>query len=838
MATNALGPTMAGGMQPIIKDGYELMYLPDVNNDALQREGKAPVFYWLPNQVAIARKGGRDDGDFLFNLIRFAGVQSADTHVGAQSNREVAGGVLTFTVTGAPPDHVLKQSQDQIIEQHRASGDYFWGIRTNVAPVFRPMIITSNTTSISNVSPLAHGGGVPALTPAGSGGGPAPSGPAPAGPTPAGPAPAGPDGGGPPRAMIRASYSPPRLLMPRTVPANRDPSADSNLNPWYWNMFGQGAGSIDPMGTNAFSALLGAYPTQIMWSAFHGTASPVVVVQNYKLKMWAPMVEIRIDGKWKRIFEHFSAAASARYLWFKADIQAELNKMRVNGDITVNILVDPTIPGADKIQETIDKRTDLVFDKFMAEAQKVIFEPPQPQVQAAQASSGGGGIFPWGVGVSLKYRRDETTLELHYHEKRQMAFLQDHTVSSSLSGMYEEMKKDPTAEKKYFLNVFMDDWPRKLGRIVKPVVNWKTDPVAFVAAQVGYPDTAGALMWTGHTFQKTDPEDATWKIGITQKPESEVASPPAGWKPDHTFVKRTLHFREPDTSDPFVRVQVDKNVIELDPGPNGTPLNDVTLEVRADSAGKLDVGPVSLGVELETSKQRVEVTFEPTDDKGQSLNREPVKFQWGHDDQNQSRYWSVFTGDPSFRPFYRYKVRVIIKGSLTSKGEEWEGPWVEANGNGPLTVRVPMADDPGVQKRNLPSFLDQARTLASAQARAIEIGQDMVGRPRSDPGFVGVRDLDIRGWSLADPVGSRDMVPPPGDADGGNGSHHGSGAAAQGRPPAEAVAPPPGDETGPAEAPPPGSTPPPGDVDTATRGAGAGGAGMRELEVVGWRAGD
>src|SRR5919199_289397 len=107
MATNALGPTMAGGMQPIVEEGYELLYLPDINNDALQAEGKSAVFYWLPNYVHIARKDGNETGDFMFNLIRFAGMQSAQTTVGAEGDREVAGGVLTFTATSAPPDRVL-----------------------------------------------------------------------------------------------------------------------------------------------------------------------------------------------------------------------------------------------------------------------------------------------------------------------------------------------------------------------------------------------------------------------------------------------------------------------------------------------------------------------------------------------------------------------------------------------------------------------------------------------------------------------------------------------------------------------------------------------------------
>src|SRR5262245_12310337 len=104
MSTNALGPTLAGGMQPIVEEGYELLYLPDINNDGLQREGKPAVFYWLPNYVHIARKGGAESGDFMFNLIRFAGVQTADTTVGVtEGSREVAGGVLTFTSTSAPP---------------------------------------------------------------------------------------------------------------------------------------------------------------------------------------------------------------------------------------------------------------------------------------------------------------------------------------------------------------------------------------------------------------------------------------------------------------------------------------------------------------------------------------------------------------------------------------------------------------------------------------------------------------------------------------------------------------------------------------------------------------
>jgi hypothetical protein len=432
---------MAGGTQPIVEQGYELLYLPDINNDALQREGKPAVFYWLPSTVRIARKDGSESGDFLFNLIRFAGVQTADTTVGVtEGSREVAGGVVTFTTTGAPPDRVLQVSQQKILDQWSAQPDYFWGIR-GPRPIFRPAIITSNLTTISNISPIANRG-MPAFSRT-RGGARAPS--------------------------FRIVPSAPPPVMPTRVKENE--IRESNLDPWYWQMQGQGPGSIDASGHNAFSALLGAYPTAILWEAFHGVASPITVNQALKLKVWSPVVELRIRGNWDKIFEHFSMAVHAHFLWASVDIGVEINNMRTNGTLEVDVKVDQTLPGADKMAEQIEKRTDLILNKFMEAAQKMIFEPAQPKVEPAQASSGGG---PWGVGVALKYRRDTTKLSLDYHETRQFAYLQDHTIGGSLQGMYDEIKRDPGAEKKYFLSVPLDDWPRKLARVFKPVVNWTT----------------------------------------------------------------------------------------------------------------------------------------------------------------------------------------------------------------------------------------------------------------------------------------------------------------------------------------------------------------------------
>src|SRR5262245_40553285 len=311
MATNALGPTLAGGLQPIVENGFELVYLPDVNNSDLQREGKPPVFYYVPNQIRLARKNGAEDADYLFNLIRFAGKQTASTTIGAEGDREVAGGVVTFTITGQVPDAILQKSQEKILAQWNAKTDYFWGIRTSTKPIFRPAIVVANTTSISNVSPIGNRG-LPAIDRR------------------------NPRAREAPGSALRVMGTPPPRTFPRSVSSGSRAASDSNLDPWYWNMQGQGPGSIDPGGQNAYSALIGAYPTAILWEAFHGTASPLVVIQALKLKAWSPVVEIRIHGDWKRIFEHFSAAFSGRYWFASVDAAAEFNKMKISGEIEVS----------------------------------------------------------------------------------------------------------------------------------------------------------------------------------------------------------------------------------------------------------------------------------------------------------------------------------------------------------------------------------------------------------------------------------------------------------------------------------------------------------------------
>jgi len=645
----AVGPVFAAGFQSITSSGHVIIYLPDLHNDELQRMGKAPVYWWLPNDVRLARKDG-DKGDYKFSFIHFEGLRGAETTVGVKEDTEIAGGLLGFSTTSAPPAKVLEESQNQLLAIMSGKDDRFWGWRTKVAPQFRPAPIVSNVTSLTNLAPGADGS-VPAA--------------------------AVPPGGA--RALVGAPAvrSGPPIMVARTMPRAvqvRDAQRASNLDLWYVNLQGQGSGSVSPLAENAYSGLVGSMPAALIWSSFHGGTGGLSVWQKLKMKTWSPVIRLVIEGEWDKIQEHMSAAFSAKWAFVSAEASAEFNKLRESGDIKVTVEVDTTLPNADKIQEEISKRSDLITQEFMKMAQKTIFDPAP------------------------------------YEETKQFAYLQDYPISGQLSGMYDEIKADPTAEKRYFTTLYLSEWERKVHRVVKPVVNfpdparqWVGEPVAFLSTQIGYPTTGGAIEWSGHVFQRTDPAEAYWICDFEQKRKEDVQNPPEGWEPDRTYLKRRVHFAEPpsELQNPFVRMQVEKNVVDLDPGDNGVLSNDVNLEVRVDNVGMLNVGPISLGVELENAKQTVEVTMQALGKTAEGRERPQVKYLWQYADQADPRVLMVFTGQPDFVPAYRYKVRVIVKGSLFSKGMEWEGDWVSAAGNGPIIVTVPTQEE-AVVRRAIP----------------------------------------------------------------------------------------------------------------------------------------
>lgn len=683
---DAVGPVFTGGFEEFVindesGEQYTLLYLPDRNNDILQAAGKPPVYYWVPGSVRLAQFG--DTGDYKFRHIHFVGILGEDTHVGVDEHAEVTGGLLSFTTTSRYPTHVLKQSQDQLLDKFRGDDDRYWGWRTEAAPMFRIAPIRSNTTAITNLAPGSNGT------------------------APAEEVITGVEG----RSIVPESLSLVRHADLARRVKNGASRSITNLDAWAWEMQGQGPGSVTG-GENAYAGLIGSIPSDLVWAGFHGGASPIVVTQNMTLPMWSQEIWLKITGKWDRIFQHFSGHANARYMWFSADIKAEFNKLRINGGIKVEMAIDGTIPGADKMQDVIDKRIDMVYQQFMKEAAKIIFDPPQPNVEPAKAPSGGlfGSIFGGGAGLALKARIDQQAVDLFYEETRYHRYLQPNTISSSFRGLYNTIQANPEESKKYFTRHILGDINHKVRVITKPVVNWRDpskewvgDPVQFLSAEVGYPDAVGNIDWKAHPFQSTDSDATTqWIAEFAKRNLDEVANPPEGWTPDTLYVRRRIHLTEPSgiTDNEFVRIFVEKNTIDLDPE-GGMPTTDKILEVRADSVGKLEVGPIDIDVTLSDDTQVITVEFQALGQTHDGHERPIVKFQWEHQNYDQSRFWEIFTGQKDFVPHYRYRVSVAVKGTLFTAGMAWSGPWEEGKGNGQLMIHIPRPGDTGVNQRSL-----------------------------------------------------------------------------------------------------------------------------------------
>lgn len=720
MAT-PIGPLFAAGNQIITKSGYRVSYWPDAHNQLLQQAGLAPIYYWLPEQVTLAK---RDNGDYKFSMVHFVGVRSNTTNVGeTSSDDEVAGGLLTFSTTAAPPSDVLQEAHDDLTALVRGSGDPLWVYTSNQKPQFTFIPIVDNNCVLSNTLP-GDNGSVPTSASGGTGA-PAP------GTTTTTSAPGQPTKAlnrSAPPAIITARSAPPlsmRRAMPRSVPRSY---RGSNIDPMLVKLDGQGKGTIDPGAEKAFSALLGSIPAAVVYAGFHAGTGPLFVTENMMVRVVSPMMTIDIQGDWDRIQDHFSAAASGSYLWFSASIQEQFDSLRESGDITVNTFVDTSLPGADKLQEYMDKRSDLVFNKFMDLAKQVIFDPAPFQEQAAQAHDGSifgglGELFGGSLGVGMKLRQQRTHLHLEYHETKEMAYLQPYQVNGTLDGIGDAIKADPTKEKVYFVEVDLGDWDRKVSRIVKPVVNWPDpaqkwigEPVAFLSVQTGYPNAQGALEWDGHVFGSADGPGAQWNTAVAMKQTTDVTNPPAGWAPDKMFLKRQIHFTEPpsDLENPYARVQVEKNIVDLDPTDLGTADNNITVEVRVEEAGTLAVGPILLGATLTDDTQYVEVTVQALGNRDDGQPRDPVKFSFKAGDQDQPRYYLLYTGQKDFVPKYQYSVRVVVKGTLFTHGQEWStNTPIVGGGSGPLMISVPTPDDPNVTKKDVPLSAMAAATASS-----------------------------------------------------------------------------------------------------------------------------
>jgi hypothetical protein len=633
---------------------YALNIFPDLFNEELRNAGKPLAFYYLPDSPRMARY---ENGDYMFHFTKFAGVLTADDNIAVASpgQVEVAGGVVAFTSTLKIPDSVIENATAQLKQEIKHDPRYSTDKRfmigdAEVDVTLGVVPIVDNEVSISNLS------------------------------------------------FENVS----------------DPSTQKPDNPWLWKMQGEGKGTINPVGNNAYTAMVGQYPAQLVEAGFHGASSPVFVHNALKHKFYTGSFKASIHGEWSAIFNHFSTELSASYFFYKADIQAAFNSAVKNGKIKKSITIDTEVLTPER-EKNYEAQVDKTFDKFLDIAQKTIFDPAPPKIENAKAGgqdAAGSALNPAGVGVSfaMKVQHDESKLTLDFEEEINETYIKDNVISAHMMGFYEKLQANKDEEKKYFDVVHLEEGFRKIHVIATARAYWPDgngnggDPIDQLVLQVGYPDSTGAIVYKNSGLymdnigaaKSTSLTPAIWTKDNPHRIlifdfERQTNLPPE--KQNIIYIKRQVRFQERTS------VEVPDRTLTFDE----EQTTDHSIEVKADALGKLSVGPVELDTKLD-DRVKAMVTFRKD-------NRNPETFRFTADTLNQPQFFEAWTKDPADAVNWSYQVTMVYESKVAGvPSVTYNGAEIPMAGSTPLIVQIPLPPD------NLKDQIAKLRDIGSMLA--------------------------------------------------------------------------------------------------------------------------
>jgi hypothetical protein len=609
-------------------NAYQLNIFPDLFNDELRKAGKPLAFYYLPDSPRMARY---ENGDCMFHFTKFAGVLTADDNIAVASpgQVEVAGGVLAFTSTLKIPDSVIQNAMDELKHEIKNNPRYNTDKRfmmgdADVQIDLGVVPIVDNAVDISNLS----------------------------------------------------------------MENLKDPNSQRPDNPWKWEMQGEGKGTINPVGNNAYTAMVGQYPAQLIEAGFHGASSPVFVRNALKHKFYTGAFKASIHGDWSAIFNHFSTDIKASYFWVKGDVQAAFNSAVKDGTIKKTITIDNEVLTPEQ-EKNYEAQVDKTFDKFLDIAQKTILDPAPPKIENAKAADPG----PVGVSFALKFEHDESHLTLDFEEEINETYIKDNVISAHMMGFYEKLQGNKDEEKKYFDVVHLEEGFRKIHVIATARAYWPDasgnggDPIDQLVLEVGYPDSTGAIVYKNSGLymdnlgaaKSTDLKPAIWtkenphRILIFDF-ERQTNLPPE--KQNVIYIKRQVRFQEKPS------VEVPDRTIRFDE----EQTTEHSIEVKADALGKLSVGPVELDTKLD-ERVKVMVTF-------RKANRNPETMRFTADNIKEPQFFEAWTKDPADAVNWSYQVTMMYESKVAGvPAITYDGAETPMAGSAPLIVQVPLPPD-------------------------------------------------------------------------------------------------------------------------------------------------
>lgn len=643
------GPIWLGNSMPTIEtsdeeDGstYRIQWLPDRNNQKLREAGKPMKFYYRPMQPRLVR---RDGGHFIFHLQEFSGVMDPTKNIGEDGFSELAGGLLTFTSTLGPPQKVLNRSFEALKKQltvDESNPLLFWKDDSTPPIQVGPVPLHENKTVLHELRPENKGSN-------GNGAGPA---------------------------------------------------------PWAFEIQGtEAGGTTNVEGSNAFSVMLGSRPVQMLKASAERGSSQITLENRVKYRVWSLVTHIRITGTWDSVFKHFSAHLKGSVGPFSPlDMRRITDKLVQESDIEVEInhgSIDI------KQQQNYEKTADAIADNIrkmvedkLKDATKAATESMKEEPAKTEGPENSGNRGLWGIargflfgskpqlGLALKSRKQEFKGSFEYKKEINKQVLRDDILSSQMEGLFDEISENDEAHDRYFSKVFFEEGFRKVHVVARANANWQEngkagDPIDSVNLQVGYPDSEGNLNWKSA---------ARFKENEAQKKFSAEPSV-VSWTPNTKNRLYAFDFTRHESEDrPNEQVHL-KKMIRFKESPDvaveelvETEETDThVVEVRADSAGHLNVGPISLDMPIGKDNDQIQVkVMVKTPTFGEKV------FSFDHTNENKERNYSVwYASEEEIEP-YEYKVEAIVKGRrFGQQAIRWEGEWQEQTGSGALVAEIP-----------------------------------------------------------------------------------------------------------------------------------------------------
>ena len=646
-AAKAVGPVWTGQVVPIDAEddagnAYRVQWLPDKNNDLLREAGKPMHFYYLPDKPRLTTD---EDGHFQFHLQKFSGVMDPTKNIGEDGFSELTGGLLTFTSTLGMPKDVLNKSFEALKEQlpsKQSQPLFFWNRRGNSTPVLAgPVALNSNRTVLHALRPGAGDDGQPV--------------------------------------------------------GDDAPPADGNPDAWAFEIQGAGDGTVNVLGSNAFTVMLGNRPVQMLMASAESGTSQVTLENHIGYEIWTLVTEIKITGEWEHVYDHFSAHVKGGWWFTSAEFKHEVNNMIQDQVITVEVNFGAGMVDAAQ-QATYEKSADAIADQFMQQiAQKLTAAEERSTTTAAEAETSTGwykiGANIWrsaSFGAAFNSRKDTFVGSINYKKTINKQIVRPDMLSSQMEGLFDETSASDDAHDRYFSEVFFEEGFKKIHVVASANAHWPSaegedgDPIHRMKLQVGYPDSRGNLTWKSAARFKDSASD----------PDFSEEATLVGWTPETKDRLYVFDFtRHDDLGDDADKIHLKRTVSLLESPKVAT--NEVTeeevtnehvVEVRAESGGRLRVGPISIDMPLGEEDAQVTVLVHV---RTPTFEEEVFEFSGGAADAGD-RFYTVWYARPQDVEPHEYKVEVVVKGRrFGQRALRWEGDWTEGTGSGPLIAAIP-----------------------------------------------------------------------------------------------------------------------------------------------------